>query len=179
MVYDNVLYGKNVSLRAIKLEDCTDNYIEWLNDKEVNRYLETRWEEQTFETILRYVYTISESDHSYMFAIIENSSNEHIGNIKIGPIHKRYKNADISYFIGDRRVWGRGYAKEAVKLIIDFGFDVLLLHRIQAGIISGNDSSAKVLTNNGFIKEGVLKEKILVDGEFRDHIMYGLIRSGK
>jgi RimJ/RimL family protein N-acetyltransferase len=175
MVYDDILYGDKVSLRALELEDCIDDYINWLNDKIVNEYLEIRWEKQTYETVLKFVYEISKSDHSYIFAIIENITNEHIGNIKLGPIHKRYKYADISYFIGNRSAWGKGYATEAIKLIVDFGFDVLSLHRLQAGIISGNDSSAKVLERNGFIKEGILKEKFLVDEAYRDHIVYGLI----
>ena len=179
MKYNEVLHGENISLRALTLEDCTDKYVGWLNDSHVNKFLETRWEEQNLETVRNFVNSITKSDHSYIFAIIENHTNTHIGNIKIGPIHPKYKNADISYLIGERTAWGKGYASEAIKLIVAFGFDVISLHRIQAGIISGNDSSAKVLVRNGFIKEGELREKILIDEEYRNHIMYGLLKAGR
>ena len=177
MIYDKILHGEQVSLRALKPEDCTDIYVGWLNDVNVYQHLETRWEEQNIETIQNFVNSIIDSDHSYIFAIIENSTNSHIGNIKLGPIHPRNNYADIGYFIGERDVWGKGYATEAVKLIVDFGFNILKLHRIQAGLISGNDSSSKVLVRNGFIKEGELKEKIFFNGEYRNHIMYGLVNN--
>ena len=177
MVYDKILTGNDISLRALKLDDCNDNYVNWLNDPLINKYLQTRWEQQDISTIRNYVNSISDSDHSYIFAIIDNSTNKHVGNIKIGPINFRNNNAEISYLIGERSVWGKGYASQAIKLITDFGFGVLKLHKIQATVISGNDSSEKVLLKNGFLKEGELRDMYIIDDEYKNAYVYGLIKS--
>ena len=177
MVYNKAIKGKNITLRAIKPEDCTDDYVRWLNDPVVNQYLETRWEKQSIESILDYVNSINDSNHSYLFAIVENSSDKHIGNIKIGPVHNRYKYTDISYFIGEPSAWGKGYASEAIGLVTQFGFDVLSLNKIQASVISGNDSSVKALLKNGFSKEAELRDMFLINGEYRNALIYSLLSS--
>ena len=115
------------------------------------------------------------SSDCYLFAIIEKKANKHIGNIKIGPIHQRYRFADISYFIGAKKYRRSGLAKEAVRRICEFGFQELHLHRIQAGVIDGNDASASVLTACGFVLEGRLADKFIVRGEYKDHLIFGRI----
>lgn len=174
---DDVLHGKLVSLRCIQESDCQNYYLNWLLDYQVNSYLETRLSKQTMETVQSFVKSVIESDHSVLFAIIENSTKKHIGNIKIGPIHKEYRKADVSYFLGDKQSWGKGYASEAVALLVDYGFNSLKLHRLQAGIIEGNSASGRVLEKSGFQIEGHLKQEILCEGKWQDHIIYGLINS--
>lgn len=146
-----------------------------MNDYETNRFMETRWSTHNQETITAFVQSIRQSQDSYLFAIIENKSCKHIGNIKIGPINKRYGYADISYFIGDPDFRGLGLAKDAVEVICKFGFSELMLHRIQAGVIVGNPASEEVLLSCGFQLEGRLRDKFVVEGHYADHLLYGLI----
>jgi len=173
LVFDNLL------LRNLTLEDCTFNYVNWLNDEDVNKYLETRFIIQDIEKIKNFVQTINDSSDSCLFGIFV--SDVHIGNIKIGPIHPIYKYADISYFIGDKLYWGKGYAAIAIKLIIDFGFSILCLNRIQAGVHASNSSSVKVLEKCGLKKEVVLRQKIFYNsGDSKiwdDHLYYGILSS--
>ena len=157
MIYTKVLSGKLVQLRAVSLVDCNDNYIKWMNDYETNRFMETRWSMQNRETITAFVESIRRSQDSYLFAIIDKKSCKHIGNIKIGPINNRYGYADISYFIGDADFKGLGLAKDAVKVICEFGF------------------SEGVLLACGFQFEGRLRDKFVVEGQYADHLLYGLI----
>lgn len=175
MIYTKVLSGKLVQLRAVSLDDCNDNYIKWMNDYETNRFMETRWSMQNRETITAFVESIRRSQDSYLFAIIDKKSCKHIGNMKIGPINNRYGYADISYFIGDADFKGLGLAKDAVKVICEFGFSELRLHRIQAGVIDGNLASEGVLLACGFQLEGRLRDKFVVEGQYADHLLYGLI----
>ena len=77
------------------------------------------------------------------------------------------------YFIGDKKFRGMGYAQEAVELVCEYGFTVLQLHRIQAGVIDGNTRSEKVLVANGFLLEGRLRHKFIRDGVYLDHLIYG------
>lgn len=173
MISKKVLVGKKIILRTVSESDCNNAYISWMNDYETNYYMETRWNEQTLETIIDFVNSVAKSQDSYLFAIIDQSSSTHIGNIKLGPINQKYKYAEISYFIGDKKFRGMGYAQEAVELVCEYGFTVLQLHRIQTGVIDGNTRSEKVLVANGFLLEGRLRHKFIRDGVYLDHLIYG------
>jgi len=175
MIYKEKLNGKLVMLRTVELSDCNENYLRWMNDEETNRYMETRWITQTPETILEFVSATQKSDHSILFAIIENVSGRHIGNIKIGPINKLYQYADISYFIGEKDCLNEGLATEAVQLICEYGFETLQLHRVQAGCIEGNNASIRVLEKAGFRVEGRQKDKFILNGKRADHILLGFV----
>ena len=176
MIYREELIGKKVKLRALELEDCQQYYLDWLNDKEVNQYLETRWIEQDIEKIKDFVSSIRESNHSYIFAIIYG--NQHVGNIKIGPIHPIYKHADVSYFIGEKSAWGHGVATEAISLITSFSFHVLGLNKIQAGVFEENIGSSKALLKNGYKLEGTFRKKTFVTKEkgYCDTFEYGILK---
>lgn len=173
MIYDKCLKGEKVLLRPLDDSDCNLTYLGWLNDAEVNKFLETRWEEQTLPKIKSFVKEINQSTHSYIFAI-EYQGN-HIGNIKIGPINERYKYADISYFIGNKDIWGGGIATDAIKTISKFAFEHLLLNRVQAGAFGSNLGSIRVLEKAGFKYEGCLREKIYTERFLDDHLLYGLL----
>lgn len=179
MVYNKELRGNNVYLRSICEEDCNSRYLEWLSDHEVNRYLETRWEVQTLEKISTFVEGIKASTDSYIFAIMaKDGTNEfqHIGNIKIGPINFRYSFADVSYFIGNKQMWGRGFATEAIRLITDFGFSQLGLYRMQAGVFERNLGSRIALERNGYKLEGCLRKQIYSNEGLEDHMLFGILK---
>lgn len=77
------------------------------------------------------------------------------------------KTAEIGYWIGEP-YWNKGIATVAVKLLTVYGFDQLDVIRIHAGIFEYNIGSMKVLTKNGYEKEGVFKKSILKDGKIYD-----------
>ena len=75
--------------------------------------------------------------------------------------------------------WGKGYMSEAARAVVDCGFDVLRLHRIEADIDPRNRASARVLEKLGFVREGLLRERWIVDGEISDSAIYGLLRTDR
>lgn len=75
----------------------------------------------------------------------------------------------------DREAWGSGYATEAARAMLDFAFDVLLLHRVWAGCDPGNVASARVLEKLGMRLEGRLRESERIRGAYRDTLVYGLL----
>lgn len=176
MITEKNVKGKRVSLRQIEPEDCNSFYVTWLNDPDVIRYMETKWSEQTIESITQFVKTQRDSIDSVLFAIINNETGRHIGNIKIGPIHPHYKHADISYFIGDKTCWNKGLATEAVRLVCRFGFEELGLHRIEAGAYDVAKSSQAILLKNGFRKEGIFKEQVFFENRWIDVYRYALMK---
>jgi RimJ/RimL family protein N-acetyltransferase len=175
--------GARCELRLLTLADCTERYVGWLRDPEINRYLETRWSEQNLESVRAFVGGMVESADSYLFAIVVEGA--HVGNIKIGPIQARHRYADVSYFIGERAQWGRGIASDAIALAAAIGFERLGLHRVQAGLYEGNVGSGRALEKAGFRREGVQRKQLRLgadpdapaaDTQWEDHVWYGLLR---
>jgi [ribosomal protein S5]-alanine N-acetyltransferase len=172
-----VLAGARVSLRLVEAADCSPRYEAWLADPEVNQYLETRWRPQPLESIREFVASMAESADNYLFAILEAAGPRHIGNLKVGPINANHGYADVSYFIGEKDCWGKGYATEAIRLAARFAFGRLGLHRLQAGLYASNLGSGRALEKAGYRKEGVFRGQLRnAAGAWEDHHWYGLLR---
>lgn len=172
MMPDVTLIGNLVVLKPISLDYCNEKYVGWLNDNDVNKYLDTKWNKQDLESVMDFVKNQQESVDSVLFAILCKDGMEHIGNIKIGPVHPHYHYADISYFIGEKRLWGNGVASEAIGLVTKYAFENLGLHKIEAGTYEMAVGSQKALLNNGFKLEAVIKDAAVFDGEFIDVLRY-------
>lgn len=177
MIVKDTLIGEKVYLRQISMDDCSENYVRWLNDPEVNQFLETKWSDQNMDSIRSFVESQRDNTHSVLFAIIAKDEDKHIGNIKIGPIHTHYNHADISYFIGEKNYWNKGIATEVIKLVCKFGFDKLNLHRIEAGAYDCAIGSWRALEKCGFKREGVFREHIFFNNSYIDVYRYSILEN--
>ena len=86
-----------------------------------------------------------------------------------------YRSASLGYCLGDA-AWGHGYATEAARAVLQWGFDTLDLNRVQADTDTRNVASARVLEKVGFVREGTLREDCVVNGEVSDSWVFGLLR---
>ena len=84
--------------------------------------------------------------------------------------------AEIGYILG-REHWGRGYAAEAQRRVVAHAFDDLGLHRLEADTHPDNAASSRSLERLGFRREGLLRERWEVAGEFSDSVLWGLLAS--
>lgn len=169
-----MLNSSRLLLRALEPSDLNANYLGWLNDPEVNRYLETRFLPQTMEALQGYWQAHRDDPASPWFAICLQADGRHIGNIKLGPIQWLHRRADISLFIGDRTCWGKGYASEAIAAVRDWAFADLDLQKLNAGIYASNLSSRRAFEKCGFSLEGTLKDECFLDGTRTDVDKLGL-----
>jgi ribosomal-protein-alanine N-acetyltransferase len=175
-----LLQQGDVRLRYITLDDCTGRYVGWLNDPQVNRFLETRWHPQDLEAVCSFVQAALDNPLTHLFAIEVDTPNGcvHVGNIKLGPVNVQHQHADISYFIGDAHFWGKGVASKAIALATDFGFNILKLLSIRAGLYANNVGSAKALEKNGYTLCARLPS-FLNEGEARvDQLLYVKTKEG-
>ena len=111
MVINRVLKGKQIDIRACTADLASDRYVAWLNDKEVNRYLETRYVRQTIQTVRDYIERVRLSDNEFLLAIIAHDTHKHIGNIHV-TVNKYHKRAFFGYMIGDRSYWGKKWGSK-------------------------------------------------------------------
>jgi ribosomal-protein-alanine N-acetyltransferase len=89
-------------------------------------------------------------------------------------IEAEHRHAELGYWIGVPH-WENGYATEAARTVVKYGFSVLGLHRIYASHFSGNPASAGVLKKIGMRHEGCMRAHVLKWGEFLDLEMYGML----
>jgi RimJ/RimL family protein N-acetyltransferase len=148
------LQTKRLELRSLDPDALSYRYCEWLNDPQVNQYLESRLQPQTDEKLRMFVSSVNASADSAMFGIFLADSNRHIGNIKIGPIDSHHARADIGLLLGERDCWGKGFATEAIGAVIDYAFRVLRLNKVTAGCYAGNEASLRAFLKQGFREIG-------------------------
>ena len=111
---------------------------------------------------------------AFHWTVVRREDGAVIGKAAISSWQGPNRRGDISYILAPA-AWGRGFATEAVRLMLDFGFDVLGLHSIEAGVTPGNDSSAHVLRKLGFRLEGHLKENYWAEDRFVDSLVHGML----
>ena len=169
------LEGRRIYLRKIRPDDVNEAYCRWMNDPSVNQYLESRFYPHTVKSLKKYV-EIKQGDRSNVFlAVILKDGNRHIGNIKLGPIDDHHRLADIGIIIGERDCWGKGYATEAIRLMVSYAFNRLNLHKVTAGCYAPNKGSLKAFKKAKFLQEGVRRSHCYYKGKFVDDILLGLV----
>jgi len=169
-----MIRGKRVSLRAIERDDLP-RYVAWLNDIEVSYHLttfipfnledETDWYERQ-----------RTDDTTQNFAIVLNEGEQHIGSVGLMGIDHREQRAELGIFIGDKSQWGQGYGREAIRLLLDFGFSELNLHRIFLRVDASHTAAIRCYVSCGFIEEGRLRDGVYRHGQFEDMIIMSLLR---
>ncbi len=109
------------------------------------------------------------------FGITLRDSDELVGQIRLHQFFAQNRRCEIGYALAADH-WGMGYGSEALHAVLGHAFHVLNLNRIEADIDPRNIASAKVLARMGFVEEGYLRERWLVNGEAADSVIYGLLR---
>ena len=152
------IQGKRIYLKRLCLEDVSTKYVAWLNDSEINRYLECRFVEHTQESVEEYIKNLSKKgSNELIYGIYTKDDSRHIGNIKLGPINRHHQHAAMGLFIGEKDCWGFGYGSEAIKLLTDYAFDELLLESLNSGCYEQNIGSYKAFEKAGWKVTGEIK----------------------
>ena len=117
-----ILTSERLILKPLNSDFLSQDYVDWLNDKEVNKYLESggNYNISKLKDYLIYI----EKNNIYSWAVTLKNG-KHIGNIKIDPINLKHDNAEYGIMMGDKNEWGKGYAKEVSKLVIDYCLKLL------------------------------------------------------
>lgn len=115
-----------------------------------------------------------ENNKSYTFAIELIENQEFIGLIGINLGKEKYKNAEV-WFKFDSAFWNKGFATESLRMIIDFGFETLQLHRIEAGCAIENIGSISVLEKVGMFREAHTRKLLPLKSGWSDNYGYAIL----
>lgn len=169
------LKGVRIDLRALTEKDLTKEYLQWLNDEEVCRFNSHAIFPNTEQKMKNYFDKL-DNQREIVLAIIDKKTTKHIGNISLQNINWVSKNAEFAILLGDKNYWGKGFGEEAAKLIVDYGFDRLNLHRIYCGTLEGNEGMKKLAVKLKMKEEGIRRQAIYKHGKYIDIIEYGILR---
>lgn len=147
-----------------------------MNCKDIHKYTEQKYIKHSKKKIQEFVRKKNLSKDEFLFGIyFKNDSSSkymHVGNIKLGPLNKFHKTADVSYFIGEKNFWGKGIATSAIKQIIKIA-KKKGIKKVKAGVYEMNTASKKVLLKCGFRLEGNLKFELVYSGKRFSHYLFG------
>lgn len=169
------LPGKSVDLCLMDEHEDFSNYLSWVNDQEITKYMAVGNFPLTIESLRAYVATHN-TGKSVLLGIYPKGQGNHIGNILLHMIDVQNRHGEIGILVGDRNYWGKGVATESIGLMARHAFDRLNLHKLYAGMIEGNEASKRAFEKVGFTIEGNLTQHFYLQGRYHDCIRMGLLQ---
>lgn len=163
-----MLEGKLINLRIMEKEDLSF-YVKWLNDPTF--FGEYNPLEQTTKLEVEKDFDAANPDRKRFF--VEKKDGTKIGSVGVYPIGDLWE-IGFSLISGERR---KGYGIEAVTMMVDYLFLSKDLVRIQATTDLRNTASQSLLEKVGFKREGVVRMSMFIHGEWRDMILYSILRN--
>lgn len=112
----------------------------------------------------------------FYFLLIDKTNNKPIGECGFHTWNSTHRRAELFYSLKNDEDKQKGLMSEALKVVLDYGFQSLNLHRIEALVYEFNTPSVKLLLKNGFTKEGTMREDYVVDGKNEDSNCYSLLK---
>lgn len=174
-----VLKGRDVTLRPPRMSD----YREWAKLRGASRAFLEPWEPSWApdelergpwrQRLSRYRREFAQGA-AMSLLIFENGHGRLTGGISMGNIRRGVaQSAQIGYWMGEEHA-GKGYMGAAIQLMLEHGFGVMRLNRIEAACIPDNERSIRVLEKAGFRREGLLRSYLRINGAWRDHLLYAI-----
>ncbi len=162
-------------LREITVLDANEIFF-LRSDKEVLKYIDkppAKTLDDALEFILR-INTLKENNQGINWAITIKGSDILIGNICLWNIKPEHHRAEVGYVLHPQH-HGKGIMQEAIKAVLDYGFQTLQLHSIEANVNPANTSSIKLLVRNNFVREAYFRENYFFNNQFLDTAIYSLL----
>ena len=166
------LETERLILKTLGKEHISIEYVNWMNDSNVYKYLESGGD-YSLEKLESFIHEV-EKKNIFFWAIHIKESGNHIGNIKIDPVNSRHGLGEYGILMGDCKEWGKGYAKEASSVVIDFCFNALKLRKITLGVIEDNRTAFLMYEKLGFKVEGIYKDHGFYDSKYCNCIRMAL-----
>lgn len=174
----NAIETERLLLRRFDHADNAAMLKNWVADEKIQSlYSEPVYTtpEAVRELLDKYISSYEKSDY-YRWAVVEKASGECIGQIAYFLVDSKNHFAEIEYCIGGA-FQRRGYATEATKAVMAYGFRQMNLHKIQICTKTINKPSMRVIEKCGFTYEGTLRDYFFMNGEYVGRLYFSMLRS--
>ena len=171
-----------ILLRSFKSQENNEQlkskYLSWLNDKENTRLIGSKILHETMldKEYIEESFCRFSSKTCHGFFIYSKDAGEYIGTAKLDKINTESMTAEDGIMIGEKRFQGKGYGYRTYDLILKYAFEKLKLRKITGGCNIKNLGMRKIFENSGYTKEGRFRGVDWVEGEWCDHLYYGIYR---
>lgn len=161
-------------LRAVEPGD-QQKVFEGFSHPDVIQFFDIRYDsfEATHEQMEWYANN-RESGSGYAWVVTDKQRKAFMGVFSLYYIHPKHKRCETGYWLFPE-YWGKGYAYEALKAIIQYAFGSLEIHRIAAEVESGNTGSRVLLEKLGFSREAVLRDFEQKNGNYIDLEIWAIL----
>jgi ribosomal-protein-alanine N-acetyltransferase len=170
-----VLSTKRLTLRRLTLNDAPTLFI-FRSSEDIMKYIarpRAKSVQDAIELIQRIDTTI-DNNEGINWGIILKETNELIGTIGFVRMKKENFRGEIGYML-NTKYHRLGYMNEAMKAVLDYGFNEIKFHSVEAIIDPANIASMSILEKNNFIREAHFKEDFYFEGQFLDSMVYSLL----
>lgn len=148
MAKSSVIDTERLRIEPFSSQHLTERYVAWLADPEVVRFSEQRNDRHTFETCCAYMNSFSETPNFFWALVEKDPEIGHLGNMT-AYVDMGSSSADIGILIGERRVWNRGYGREAWQAVLRYLFVVEKVSQVTAGTLVVNKSMLALMNAVG------------------------------
>jgi len=177
-----IIRGRGVYLRYPRVTD----YLQWAKLRGESRAFLEPWEpvwardeltRGAFRRRLRRYQKESRQDSAYGFFVFRDEDDALLGGCTLSNVRRGVTQCcALGYWIGERFAQ-QGYMFDAVRALIPFIFSTLGLHRIEAACLPSNEPSKNLLSKCGFRQEGLAKDYLQINGDWRDHVLFALLEN--
>ena len=169
-----VLTGSMVTLRELRLSDAP-SLLSMLSTDEVARFISPPpTTVEGFERFIAWTHRERAADNYVCYAVVPHGMDIAIGIFQVRQLEPAFATAEWGFAIGSA-FWGTGVFIDAAKMIVDFSFDVIGTHRLEAraAVLNGRGNGA--LRKVGAVQEGVLRKSFLRNGEYLDQTLWTIL----
>ena len=171
MKTQSILLDSKVILKPFSTEHISDEYISWLNDKELMQYSRQRYISHDYHSCLDFAKSFDKSANLFWAVFSNDISNNHVGNITAN-IDENNLTSDLTLMIGNKKAQGRGFGMASWNLAMNFLLNELNLRKVTAGTMSINYPMINIMKNSGMENEACLKKHFLYNGIEVDSLIF-------
>ncbi|MFE4573088.1 GNAT family N-acetyltransferase [Paenibacillus chitinolyticus] len=165
-----------VSFRKMTEEDAAV-YHTWRNDMEVMRTTNPSLDLFTYAETRQFVeQVILGSDTSKSYMILDKLSERPIGITSLIQLDYKNRSAECILDIGEKEFWGKGYGTESLRLLLNYAFLELNLHRVSLRVFAFNDKAVALYEKIGFKREGFSRQAVFREGQWHDILHMGILQ---
>jgi RimJ/RimL family protein N-acetyltransferase len=169
-----VMAGSNFTLRELRKEDAPSLFA-MLTTEEVARFISPPpTTVEGFERFIAWTHRERSAGSYACFAIVPKGMNTAIGIFQVRSLEPGFGTAEWGFAMGSE-FWGSGIFIEGARLMLNFAFDVIGAHRLEARAATANGRGNGALRKLGAVQEGVLRRSFLRNGQYFDQVLWGIL----
>ena len=169
-----VLTGAMVTLRELRLSDAP-SLLAMLTTEEVSRFISPPpTTVEGFERFIAWTHRERAAGNYVCFAVVPHGMDTAIGIFQVRQLEPGFGTAEWGFAIGSA-FWGTGVFVDGAKLVVDFAFDVVGAHRLEARAAVANGRGNGALRKIGALQEGILRKSFLRNGEYLDQMLWTIL----